>query len=136
MSECRRTVRVRGAEMPVRLGSVAARHRDVELGIAPHAVLADVEAGGLDLRLGADADRLVEDPEHRERRAERERADGGEAERLDAELVEAAAVQETALPCIEPRREARDREEAERQRSPDAGHPVRRDLTDGVVDAE
>src|SRR5262245_43719693 len=50
----RRGVRVRGArvsrpEMAMGLGAVAARNRDVELGVAPHAVLADVEARGFDL---------------------------------------------------------------------------------------
>ena len=45
----------------VRLGAVAARDRDVELGIAPHAVLGDVEAGRLDVLVGADPDRHLED---------------------------------------------------------------------------
>ena len=41
------TLRVRKAHVAVRLGAVAAGHRDVELGIAPHAVLGDVEPGRL-----------------------------------------------------------------------------------------
>src|SRR2546423_4407379 len=41
-----------GAEqVAVRLGPVAAGDRDVELRIAPHPVLGDVEARGLDVRL-------------------------------------------------------------------------------------
>src|SRR5207244_8326499 len=41
-------------QVPVRLGSIAAGDRNVELRIAPHAVLRDVEAGGLGLLLDAD----------------------------------------------------------------------------------
>ena len=84
-------------DMPVLFGAVAAGDRDVELRIAPHAVLGDVQAGRLDLRLGADPDRDLEQQQHEERRAERERADRREAERLRAELVQAAAVEEAAL---------------------------------------
>ena len=48
---------VRGAtqQVAVRLGPVAAGNRDVELGVAPHPVLGHVQAGFLDLGLGADA---------------------------------------------------------------------------------
>jgi hypothetical protein len=56
-------MQVRGAEMTVSLGSVAARNRDVELGIAPHAVLGDVEAGGLDVLLDADPPEPLQRPE-------------------------------------------------------------------------
>src|SRR5262245_9136055 len=75
------------AEVRVGLGAVAARDRDVELGVAPHAVLVDVEADRLDLRLDADAPQLVHGEQRAERRAERERADGDDAERLYADLV-------------------------------------------------
>src|SRR5581483_4718875 len=87
-------VRVTDAEMAVRLRAVAAGHGNVELGVAPHAVLVHVEPLRLDLRLDADAPDLVHHPERRERRAEGERADRDEPERLDAELVEAAPVDE------------------------------------------
>ena len=73
-------MRVRETEVTVRFGAVAARDRDVELRIAPHAVLADVEPGRLDLGLRADSYGALEDPQHGERRAERERADRDEAE--------------------------------------------------------
>src|SRR5690348_11800160 len=96
---CRRMrMRMPEAEMPVALGAVAARDRDVELGIAPHAVLVHVEALRLDRGIDADAPHLVQGPEAAVRRAEDERADGDEAERLHAELVEAAAVDEALRP--------------------------------------
>ena len=41
-------------QVRVGLGAVAARDRDVELGIAPHAVLGDVQPGRLDLGLDPD----------------------------------------------------------------------------------
>src|SRR5262245_56755131 len=45
------TAAMRGAKMTVRLGPVATRHGNVELGVSPHAVLGDVQAGRLHLRL-------------------------------------------------------------------------------------
>ena len=78
-------------QVPVRLGAVPARNRDVELGVAPHPVLGDVEAGGLDVsgsvripKVRFMAQRIEE------RRDEGERADRDQAERLRPELVEAA----------------------------------------------
>ena len=59
-----------------------------------------------------------------------------EAERLDPELVEAAAVEEAAPSGRELLGELRHGEEAERQRAPDARHAVRRDRADGVVDPD
>src|SRR5829696_7864523 len=87
-------VRVRKAEVAVCLGPVPAGDRDVELGVAPHAVLRDVEARGLGLPVDTDPPHALERPERAERRAERERADGDQAQHLDAELVEAATVEE------------------------------------------
>ena len=75
------------------------------------------------------------EPQDAERGGERERADRGEPEELHAELVEAAAVEQAALAGGEALRLSRQREEAERQRAPDAGHAVRRDGADRVVDA-
>src|SRR3954451_15121573 len=75
-------------EMAVRLRPISAGNRDVELGVAPHAVLVDVEALRLDDRLDADAPDLVEHPQSAERRTERKAADGDQAEALHAELVE------------------------------------------------
>src|SRR5438105_1472153 len=124
------------AEVAVRLGAVAARNRDVELGGPPHAVLVDVESLRLDARLDADPPDLVEDEEAPERAAEGECADGDEAERLDAELVEAAAVDEALAPRREMRREHRHRKEAARERAPDAGHPVHGDCADRIVDPD
>src|SRR5437868_6458560 len=86
------------AEVAVRLGAVAPRHRDVELGIAPHAVLVHVEALRLDLRLDPDAPDLVQRPEAAVRTREDERADGDQAQALHAELLEAAAVDEALVP--------------------------------------
>src|ERR1700704_886037 len=81
--------------VPVALGAVAAGNRNVELGIAPHAVLVHVETLHLDFRRDADTPDLVQHPEAAERCAEGECADGDEAERLHAELMEAAAVHES-----------------------------------------
>ena len=61
--------RSRTDQMAVRLGAVAAGDRDVELGVAPHAVLGDVEPGLLDLGLGADPERDLEEEQDRERDA-------------------------------------------------------------------
>jgi outer membrane receptor for monomeric catechols len=63
-------------QVAMRLGAVAARDRDVELGIAPHAVLGDVEALGLDGLLDADAPEPLHRPEAGEREREGEGADG------------------------------------------------------------
>src|SRR5579864_8909507 len=98
---------LRDAEMPVALRAVAAGNRDVELRIAPHAVLVHVEALRFDLGRDADAPHLVEHPEAGERGRERERADRDEAERLDAELVEPAAVDEALVAGREIRRQDR-----------------------------
>src|SRR6516165_2118379 len=85
---------VRQPEMAVRFGPVTARDRDVELGVAPHAVLGHVETCRLDLRLDADAPQLLHHPQRPKRGRERESTDGYQAERLHAELVERAAVDE------------------------------------------
>src|SRR5690242_21841172 len=77
--QCGEDTRGRMAEVPVRFRPVAARNRDVELGVAPHAVLVHVEALRLDGRLDPDAPDLVQHPEAGERGAERERTDGHEA---------------------------------------------------------
>src|SRR5262249_53200258 len=42
-------------QVAVALGAVSPGNRDVELGIAPHAVLGHVQSGGLDVLLDADA---------------------------------------------------------------------------------
>src|SRR5438128_1531755 len=92
-------VPVRVAEqVAMRLGSVAAGDRDVELGIAPHAVLGHVQTGGLDMLLDADPPQALHRPEAPERSAEGECADRAEPERLHAELVERACVDEPAAP--------------------------------------
>ena len=69
-----------------------------------------------------------------ERGRERERADRCQPERLDAELVETAAVEEATLPGRELLGELRHGEEAERERAPHTRHAVRRDGADGIVD--
>src|SRR5207247_6297031 len=84
------------ADVGVRLGSVATRNRDVELGVAPHAVLGHVEAARLGFLLDADAPQLLQRPEDPEGGAERPHADGGKTEGLDAELVEASRIDEAA----------------------------------------
>src|SRR3954451_16145762 len=75
-------------------GPVATGDRNVELGVPPHAVLVDVETLRLDVLLDADAPDEVHRLEDGEGETEREGADGEQADRLDAELVEAAAVGE------------------------------------------
>src|SRR4051794_41569511 len=90
------TARVPAGEMAVRFGAVAARNRDVELGIAPHAVLGDVEPERLRVLLDPDAPDLVHPVEEAEADGEDPDADDGDAERLHAELVEAARVDEAA----------------------------------------
>src|SRR5436853_5103921 len=86
--------RVREAEVAVALRAVAARDRDVELRIAPHAVLVDVEALRLDLRLDTDSPEPVQNPQASVRGAEREHADAGEAEGLHLQLLARAGIDE------------------------------------------
>src|SRR5438067_6640107 len=124
------------AEVAVGLGAVAARNRDVELGVAPHAVLVDVESLRFDARLDADPPDLVKDEEAPERAAEGECTDGDEAERLDAELVEASAVDEALASRREMRREHRHRKQTAGERAPHAGHPVHGDGADRTVDPD
>ena len=90
----------------------------------------------LDLRLDADARGLLQREQDQERRAEREGADGREAERLDAELVQATAVEEAGGAGREALGLRREGEEAEGERAPDAGHAVRGDRADRVVDPD
>src|SRR6266851_5246754 len=59
-------LRDRQPGVAVLLRAVAARNRDIELGIAPHAVLVHVEALRLDFRRDADSPDLVHDPERAE----------------------------------------------------------------------
>ena len=131
----------RGGEttvVAVVLRPIAAGDRDVELGVAPHAVLGDVEPGMLSTsRLRPDPDRHLHHPEDGERGGERERAHRDEAERLDAELVEA-------------RRRRRGRPGPSRADSASSGtvrnpsesvphtpgHAVRRECADRVVDPD
>src|ERR1700674_5706352 len=115
-----RYVLVPGAEMAVTLGAVAAGNRDVELGIAPHTVLVHVETLRLDFGRDPDAPDLVQHPETAERRSERERADGDEAERLHAELMEAPAVHKALRARCKVRRQDRNRKEPAGERAPDA----------------
>src|SRR3954469_8956762 len=88
--------------LPGRLAQLAvAVHVPVEvdelLRIAVHAVLDDVEAGLL-LGLGhAYADRRADHREGRQARREHEGEDGPHAERLVAELVQAARVEQPAV---------------------------------------
>src|SRR5439155_23548383 len=123
---------VRGAEMPVRLGAVAARDGDVELGVAPHSVLGDVEAGRLDVLLDADSPEPLQRPEAAERSGEGEAADRDQTECLDSDLVERARVDETAAAGGEVRGQRRYREQPGCQRAPDARETVHRDGSDRI----
>ena len=85
------TVRSRPSSRPV-----AAAHRREGLRIALHPVLGDIETGRLGLGVRADAESRLHRPEHEERRAERERADGRQAESLRTELRRGAGVEQPA----------------------------------------
>src|SRR4051812_18323505 len=98
--------------------------REELLGIAPHAVLVDVEALELLLRAHAQANRLLAEVEDGDARGEHERGHDRDAEGLDAELVEAAAVEEAARAHAVELGERRRAEEAARERAPDAAHAV------------
>src|SRR6266576_5531777 len=99
------------------LRAVAARDRDVELGVTPHPVLGDVQAGGLDVLLDPDSPEALHHPEAAERGAEREAADGDETQCLDAELVERARVEKSAASGRKSRDERRHGEDSGRKRS-------------------
>src|SRR6266545_5771485 len=114
----------------MRFSSISARYRDVELGVAPHAVLGHVETRRLDMLLDADSPERLHRPEAAERRGECEAADRGEPDGLHAELVEATRVDEPARAGGEVRRERGHREEACGERAPDPGQPVHGDGPD------
>src|SRR5919109_2093955 len=123
-------------EVAVRLGAVAARDRDVELGIAPHTVLGDVEAGRLRLLLDPDPPQALKRPEAAERGGERERSDRGEAEELYPDLVERAGVDEPAAASLQRRGKRWHGEEAGSEGAPDARNAVDGHRADWVVDAD
>src|SRR4029079_8672037 len=100
---------------------------NVELGVAPHAVLGDVQACGLDMLLHADSPEPLQRPEAAERGSEGEGADRDQAERLDAELVERARVDQSAAAGRQVRRERRHGEQTGRKRYADARQTVSRD---------
>ena len=75
-------------------------------------------------------------PRGRRKRREGERAHGGEAEDLHAELVEASSVEETGGTGGQPLGLRRQREETSRKRAPYARHAVRCDRADRQVDPD
>ena len=83
-------------------------------------MLGHVQSGRLDVGLHPDPPHALHHPQRRERSREGERADGDEPDRLDAELVEGAAVDEARRPGGEVLRQDRNGEEAGRERPPDA----------------
>src|SRR4029077_4156836 len=106
------------------------------LGIAPHAVLVDVEALELFLRGHAQADRLLAGGEDSDAGGEDECGDDGDAEGLHAELVETTAVEQARLADAVRTRECGCREETARERAPDPAHAMPRDGADRVVDPD
>src|SRR4051812_46460876 len=107
-------------QVAVTLGAITARNRDVELGVAPHAVLGYVEARRLHVLLDADPPQPLHRPETAERRRERERTDGEQSEHLPPELMERAGVDEAAATGVEIRCERGDREQTGGERAPDS----------------
>src|SRR5450759_2005280 len=75
----------------------AAGYRHERFGVAPHAVLADVEPVHLFASRDAQADGLLDDPEERVAEDEHRHERSRNGNRLRAELVEAAGVEEAAL---------------------------------------
>src|SRR5215207_7987066 len=108
--------------MAVRLGPVTTGNRDVELGVAPHAVLRYVEPRRLHFGLRPDSHGHLHQPEYGERRREREGTDGHEAERLDPELMQTAAVEQPGRASRESLRLLGQREEAKGECSPHTCH--------------
>src|ERR671912_115589 len=104
-----------------------------EVGITEDAVFVDVEAVELLLWLDPDADRRLENGEDREGGCEHEAACGHDTEGLDAELVEAAAVEQARLAD---RGEGRGREQTAGKRAPDTAHAVRGDSAEGIVNPD
>src|SRR5918997_5654072 len=101
-----------------------------QVGITEDAVFVDVEAVELLLGLDPDADGRLEGGEDRQGGEEHEAARSDDAEGLDAELVEAPAVEQARLAD---RGEGRGREQAAGERAPDTAHAVRGDGAEGVV---
>src|SRR5918997_5875127 len=91
-----------------------------QVGVAEDAVLVDVEAVEFLIRLHPDADGRLQRREDPKRGDEDEAAAGDDAQSLDAELVEATAVEEAGLAD---RGQGGGREQAARERAPDAAHP-------------
>src|SRR5918994_162887 len=100
-------------------------HRHELLRIAPHAVLDDVEAVSLLLRLHPQAVHRLDREEDQEAEREDERERRRDAECLHAELLEVAVVDEPRLADAVELGEARRGEEPAGKRSPDPREPVR-----------
>ena len=95
--------------------------------LGARAVLGDVQAEALAVRIDAKREDAVEEPKQNEPDAERPREAHPDAERLQAELLEAAGRDRELL---------RVPEERDRQRPPHAGAEMDRHGSDGVVDLE
>src|SRR5579863_10695674 len=104
----------------------------------------EIEPFELTLLRDAETDRDLDEVHHDQRADEGRAADGRAADRLSDELVHTAAVEEAGddrgRRVVGPRRRRRavlaGREEAERERSPDASGAVDGNRTDRIVDPE
>src|SRR5918994_5478542 len=104
-----------------------------EGGVAEDSVLVDIEPVELLLGLDPDADGGLERREDGERGEEDEAPCCDDTESLNAELVEAAAVEQARLADSG---EGRGREQAAGERAPDTAHTVRRNSAEWVVDPD
>ena len=75
----------------------AAGHRHERFRVSPHAVLADVEALHLFRRRDPQADRLLDGPEESVAEDEHRGEAGRDRDRLRAQLMEAAGVEQATL---------------------------------------
>src|SRR5216684_601541 len=118
----------------IRLPVDAAWHGHERLRVAPHTVLADVEAFHFLARRDAQADGLLDDPEQAV--AEHENGDERcrDSDRLRPKLVEIARVEQAALADAVELRQRRHGEQAAAERAPDPGHTVRGQGADRVIE--
>src|SRR5713226_10569325 len=117
----------------IRLPVDAAWHGHERLRVAPHTVLADVEAFHFLARRDAQADGLLDDPEQAV--AEHENGDEGgrHGDRLRPELVEIARVEQAALSDTIELGQRGYGEQAAAERAPDPGHTMGGQSADRVV---
>src|SRR5579875_1851735 len=110
------------------------RHRHEGLRVAPHAVLADIEAFQLLGHTDTKPDRPLDQPEHGEAEGEDDNEGDGDGGRLSAKLVQASGVEEPTLADPVELGQGWHGEEATGQGAPNPGQAMGGKAADRVVE--